>query len=315
MNIQQFKKLMMKVAIIYNDSLMNHKTILNKVVSQTGLTQKTISDMEIGYASHANTLVTSACLSDDDKKNLEEVGLIKRTEQGEVFDAFRNRIIFPITMDTARETVIKGFTGRDLSGKSKIKYLHQRTSNFFTRNTCLANNAENLKSYCITEGIKDALKLQQLGVKGAVAILGTSISDYQISMMMGASCIYIMMDNDEAGRSASLRIMKELIRSEYQGTIRIVSINDKNIKDPSDIADKCNCISDLSKATTKASPARWIADLVTADIKNIKGIPEKIGAADFHLSQYQKNGFITKNEKNKIIHEITLAVNEECIYI
>lgn len=302
---------MIKAAMIYNDNLMEHQAILDKVVHQTGLTVETIFDTEIGYAGYDNTLATSAFLSDNDKKNLEEVGLIQRNERGEIFDTFRCRIMFPITMDTATETIVKGFTGRDLTGKSKIKYLHQKTSNFFTRNACLAYSAESLKSYCITEGTKDALKLQQLGVKGAVAILGSSISDYQISLMMGARCIYIMMDNDEAGRNASLKIMKDLIRSEFKGVIRIISIDDKSVKDPSDIVDKCNCISDLSKATTKVSPARWIADIVTEDIENIKGIPEKIGAADFHLDQYQKDRFITKEEKDKIIHEITLQVQED----
>ncbi len=68
------------------------------------------------------------------------------------------------------------------------------------------------KNYAIiVEGYFDVLSLYDNGIKNVCAISGTSISDYQISLLSRfCDNICILMDNDFAGNTASKKISKRI---------------------------------------------------------------------------------------------------------
>ena len=77
----------------------------------------------------------------------------------------------------------------------------------------------------VVESPLDAVKLASLGVFGGVSTFGASVSDDQIRLMKAADKLIIAMDNDAAGKKASLDLL-ERTRKEgmecwflnYQGT-------------------------------------------------------------------------------------------------
>jgi len=295
---KEFDVLMSIVTEIYSSELRKNEEIKGKVAKLTKLNQKTIDDKEIGYADNNNPLTTSKELDEDQKTRLVDLGLIKTNDDGSRYDYFRNRIIYPIMNEMVNKVMIYGFTGRDITNKSKCKYLHSRSNMFFTLKHSLANYDERAKTHIITEGVKDALKLEQLNIRGnPVAVLGSSISDNQIKLLENSEGISLMMDNDDAGKKSTTDIIQKLISSGITCPIKVISMITH--KDPSDLADDCETASDIKDHIVVSSMQNWIGSYITNEVKSINGQTEKLAASGFHLDIFLKN-----TSKEKYIKEI-----------
>ena len=108
------------------------------------------------------------------ENELFDAGLVKRRKQGGFYDAFRNRLMFPVI--DVRGNVI-GFSGRIL-GDGEPKYLNSPETLVFnkSRNLFALNLAKKSKSgyIILSEGNIDVVSLHQAGFDSAVASLGTS---------------------------------------------------------------------------------------------------------------------------------------------
>jgi DNA primase len=290
--------------------LLSNKVALRIVKSTTKLNDDSIERYEIGYAPPQGLLLQSDELSEQDKKDLEEIGLIKTGEDGKKYEFFRNRIIFPIMMNMQYETIVKGFTGRDVTGAARAKYLHSQSNDFYSRNTSLGCYDEEGSTYCITEGMKDAIKLNQLGVKGAVAVLGSSLSDRQVALMMHAKNIFIMMDNDNAGKEATTKIIKKLLESGFTGGIQAINIIEEN--DASDLVDSCKSVHDIGGKTIKIPMEQWIISIMNEETKSIKGSIEKASAMQFQINEFIK-GFANQAAKDSVLNSFN-AMRDQSYY-
>ena len=96
----------------------------------------TVDAFGIGYAPGGNSLLKYMTGKGWKTDILMKSGLIKRNEEtGSYYDAFRQRIIFPIH---SRTGYIAGFSGRDISGKSDIpKYLNTAETDLFHKGDLL----------------------------------------------------------------------------------------------------------------------------------------------------------------------------------
>jgi len=109
----------------------------------------------------------------------EELGLIKKKKQKGYYDAFRNRLMFPIFSLTGD---CLGFGGRTL-GSDKAKYLNSPESNLFHKGKILYGLYETAKHIrsedraIVVEGYMDCLALYQAGIKNVVAVLGTALTE------------------------------------------------------------------------------------------------------------------------------------------
>lgn len=135
----------------------------------------------------------------------------KNEERGTYFDAFRNRVMFPI-IDVSGNVI--AFGGRVLDD-SKPKYknssdtpVFKKSRNLFALNFARHNCTESL---ILCEGYMDVIAMHSAGFTNAVATLGTAITSEQARMMSRyTKKVIISYDADEAGQKAAMRAVKML---------------------------------------------------------------------------------------------------------
>jgi len=158
-----------------------------------------------------------------------DAGLVKRGKNGGFYDAFRNRLMFPVI--DVRGNVI-GFSGRIL-GDGEPKYLNSPETLTFnkSRNLFAMNLAKKSKSgyIILSEGNIDVVSLHQAGFDSAVASLGTSLTPEQARLISRyTSEVIIAYDNDGAGLKASQRAIGILEKLDIK--VRVLRMS--GAKDP-----------------------------------------------------------------------------------
>jgi DNA primase len=151
-----------------------------------------------------------------DHSALIKAGLLVNKEDGQVYDRFRNRIIFPIRDKRGR---IIGFGGRVMDN-SVPKYLNSPETSLFHKGNEVYGLYELLKKnpkphqILIVEGYMDVISLSQFGINYAVAALGTAISQTHLNLLFRFSSeIVLCFDGDKAGQSAAWKAMEPIFLS------------------------------------------------------------------------------------------------------
>lgn len=137
--------------------------------------------------------------------------LAGKSEKGHYYDAFRNRVMFPI-IDVAGNVI--AFGGRVMDD-SKPKYKNSSDTPVFkkSRNLFALNFAKNhsQESIILCEGYMDVIALHAAGFPNAVATLGTAITAEQARVLSRyTKKVIISYDADEAGQKAANRAIKLL---------------------------------------------------------------------------------------------------------
>ena len=120
------------------------------------------------------------------------------------FDMFRNRAMFPIIDQQGN---VLGFGGRAM-GDAKPKYLNTSDTLVFNKRKGvyainLVKKIRDLKRILLVEGYMDVVAVTQAGIQGAVATLGTSLTNEQARLLKRyAPEVWIAYDGDEAGQHA-----------------------------------------------------------------------------------------------------------------
>ncbi|MGH9362925.1 MAG: DNA primase, partial [Thermoanaerobaculia bacterium] len=146
--------------------------------------------------------------------DLEAAGLVAKNERGELYDRFRNRLMFPIHNAAGR---LVGFGGRTL-GEDKAKYLNTSETESFHKGLLLyglhqAKRAirETGRAYLV-EGYFDVLGAVASGLEGAVAGMGTALTPEQARLLARyAEEVVVGYDGDRAGETAHLRALPLLL--------------------------------------------------------------------------------------------------------
>lgn len=108
----------------------------------------------------------------------------------------KNRYVFPIFDGN---TNIVGFSGRDITNKSKIKWKHLGEKNDFIYPLFLNNKSiEEQKEIFLVESIGDMLSLYQAGIKNVLVTFGTnlSLSILNYCLKIDVRKIFISLNND-----------------------------------------------------------------------------------------------------------------------
>ena len=106
--------------------------------------------------------------------------LIKKDNEEDYYDRFRERIMFPIRENRGR---VIAFGGRVLNNNDKPKYLNSPETQVFYKQRELFGLYEarkknkHLDSLILVEGYMDVISLSQFGINNAIATLGTSGSE------------------------------------------------------------------------------------------------------------------------------------------
>ena len=156
----------------------------------------------------------------------------KNEERGTYFDAFRNRVMFPI-IDVSGNVI--AFGGRVLDD-SKPKYKNSSDTPVFkkSRNLFALNFARHAgtESMILCEGYMDVIALHGAGFENAVAGLGTALTPEQVSLISRyADEVALCYDSDEAGQKA----VRAAINLFSKTGVRVKVIKLQGGKDPDEI--------------------------------------------------------------------------------
>ncbi|MGR9105358.1 MAG: DNA primase [Gammaproteobacteria bacterium] len=142
---------------------------------------------------------------------LEATGLLVPKENGETYDRFRNRIMFPIRDRRGR---VVGFGGRVLDD-SVPKYLNSPETVLFQKSKQLYGLYELLSDQSraerilLVEGYMDVIALVQNGIPNVVATLGTAVSQNHLDLLFRFTReVVLCFDGDQAGRQAAWRAVE-----------------------------------------------------------------------------------------------------------
>lgn len=138
-----------------------------------------------------------------------EAGLIKRSEERQTtYDAFRNRIMFPIC---DRQGRVIGFGGRVLDD-GVPKYLNTAETPLFHKSHVvygldLAHRSiRERNQVVIVEGYMDVIAAHQHGYTNVVACMGTALTTEQLQQLQRQTNNFILaLDADAAGQQATIR--------------------------------------------------------------------------------------------------------------
>jgi DNA primase len=160
------------------------------------------------------------------------------TRGGKPYDTFRNRIMFPIR--DARGRCI-AFGGRAMDPEDGAKYLNSPETALFDKGRTLFNHgparaaAGKGAPLIVAEGYMDVIALCEAGFDGAVAPLGTAITESQLQLLWRiAPEPVIALDGDAAGLRAAMRLIDLALPLLQAGqSLRFVILPEG--KDPDDL--------------------------------------------------------------------------------
>ncbi len=186
-------------------------------LEERGMLRGTIRSYGLGYApDRFDGLLNAAKEASINEEYLFEAGLVKYSRNGEsAFDAFRNRLMFPIFNAAGR---VIGFGGRvlaDADGKTPknvAKYINTSQTKVYNKSEVLygihtaKNEIRKHSEVILVEGYTDVLSMNQAEVKNVVATSGTALTTEQLKILHRYTENLLMIyDADQAGQNAMSR--------------------------------------------------------------------------------------------------------------
>jgi DNA primase len=222
-----------------------HKLLLNSPAGNTALTYLkkrgiediTITNFKLGFSlSSWDDFLKASKKSGFSPQTIMQGGFIlEGKNQGNHYDRFRGRIMFPI-FDTKGEPI--AFGGRILEAKeSDAKYINSPETPLYNKSRTLYNL--NLAQRAIqkegrtvlVEGYMDAIACFQANVHNVIASLGTSLTETHVKLLKRyTEEVVIAYDSDKAGADATSRGMNLLVKGDFR--VRVLTI--PSGKDPDD---------------------------------------------------------------------------------
>ena len=204
-----------------------------------GMSKSILTTFGVGYAPDSwDSLVKAMRTKGYTDQELKDSGLVTVSQKnGNLFDRFRDRLMFPII--DVRGNVI-AFGGRIIKNdKDAAKYLNSPETLIFNKRKNLfgLNLAKKTKqNYLIlVEGNIDVVSLHQYGFDNAVASLGTSLTEDQATLLTRyTEQVVLIYDGDEAGQRATQRAIPILEKAGIG--VKVLQI--KDAKDPDEFLKK-----------------------------------------------------------------------------
>lgn len=182
-------------------------------LDRRGVRPDTIAAWGLGWSGEGRgALVAEMRGQGIDVGRLIAIGVVRETEDGHPGgELFFNRVTFPIRDPRGR---VIGFGGRTL-GDVQPKYLNGPETPLFSKRAVLfgldraREGVRSGGSLIVSEGYLDVIALHQAGFSGAVAPLGTALTEQQLQLLWRLSpCPVLCFDGDRAGGRAASRAIE-----------------------------------------------------------------------------------------------------------
>ncbi|HEX8299287.1 MAG TPA: DNA primase [Rubricoccaceae bacterium] len=185
-------------------------------LAERAFTKEAVLAFGLGFAPEGwDGLATAATAAGFDPDVLEAVGLVRRRENGGIYDVFRDRLVFPILSPIGK---VLGFAGRILPDSrtasadyTPAKYLNTPETEVYHKSRVLFGMKQAKRAIrasgeaIVVEGHADVVALWQAGVENVVAASGTALTAQQLDSLAraGTTRVVLLFDADSAGQSAA----------------------------------------------------------------------------------------------------------------
>ncbi|MEM4248296.1 MAG: DNA primase, partial [Candidatus Nanoarchaeia archaeon] len=210
-------------------------------VQKRRIPPEVISKFRLGAAPNSFEACISYCKAESfTNEEIAASGLtVKNESTGQIFDRFRNRLVFPIWDE---QNKVVGFSARTVEENFEGgKYINSPETPLFKKNRLLfglnfaRKEIEDKKFAILCEGQFDVIAFHRSGFPMAVAPLGTAFSEEQAKILKRyCDTIYLALDSDNAGTKAALRNLEILLPLDF----RIKIILFPQGEDPDSLLDK-----------------------------------------------------------------------------
>lgn len=296
--IDNLRKAITIASDFFHNNLLKKQGEAYHYLFNRGISNESIVEFQIGYASDSwNELYNYLKKYEFEDELLIEAGLIK-SKNNKVYDAYRNRIIFPIRDDLGR---VVGLGGRIIKNDEKsAKYINSPQNLIYDKSKLLYGLYEskreinNLDQAILVEGYLDVISLNQYGVRNVIASSGTALSEHQLRIISRHSQnLYIIFDSDKAGINAANKVMDLALQNNIN--IKLVQLPDG--EDPDSIihhygkntfnqyVTKAIDFIEFRISTSKdLNNPNYQADLLRGIVNSIKLIPDRL-KHDFYIKR------------------------------
>ena len=176
-----------------------------------GSSEEILREFRVGYAPSAwDRVLLASRRGGFSEKELYDTGLAQRSKQnGRPYDRFRSRIMFPLADTRGR---VLGFGARAMSDEQRPKYLNTSDNDVYHKGLHLygadlaSAHATKAGEVILCEGYTDTIALHQAGMRNAVGLMGTALTDDQVGELARmAQTVLLALDADSAGQEAMLQ--------------------------------------------------------------------------------------------------------------
>ncbi len=271
----------------FRESLKNaqENSPVKKYILERKINKQAIEELFLGYSGERGKLISLLLKEGFRKDECATAGILQEGKNGEYYEYFRERLIFPI-FDLQNRAV--GFGGRTLIGEEP-KYLNTRETPVFRKRELLyglnlsKDEIRKENRVILVEGYMDFLSLYTRGIKNCVASLGTSLTSTQASLLKRyTNNVVLVYDFDEAGKSAMERALPILLGQDLDVSIALVPEG----KDPDEAI-----------------------KLIGAD-EYKKRIENSMTFLEFIFYKYSKSNFISLEDKLKFLDDVAQNIAE-----
>ena len=241
-----------------------------------GLEEATLREFRVGYApSGWDKVLMASRRAGFSNRELYDAGLAQRAKgEGQIYDRFRARITFPLCDLRGR---VLGFGARAMSEERGPKYLNTPENDIFHKGRVLFGadlaraHAARAGQVITVEGYTDVLALHQGGLRNAVGIMGTSLTDQQVAELARlAPVVLLALDSDSAGQDAILRASRVAAGRKLE--LRVVPLPEG--MDPADVVASPGGAAELAGFVESSVPfVRFRVEraLATGDLEDAEG--------------------------------------------
>ena len=211
--------LMQKTAQFYQQQLRQHAEAQKAIsyLKERGLSGEVAKDFGIGFAPDGwDNLIKALATTTENEKALVLAGMLIKKDNGQCYDRFRDRIMFPIRDRRGRCIAFGGrILPKEQPNDKDAKYLNSPETPLFHKGSELYGLYEarqalrEIPRMLVVEGYMDVVALAQFDVRYAVATLGTATTaDHLKRLFQLTSEVVFCFDGDRAGKDAAWRALQ-----------------------------------------------------------------------------------------------------------
>lgn len=231
---QPFYEIHQEAAKFYHAILMTTKMgeDARQYLYDRGLDDEVLRHFQIGLAPAEGNYLYQSVSGKFSENIMAESGLFHISDMGTMYDAFQDRIMFPLSDDTGRVIAFSGRLWRDQAEGTKPqgKYKNSRSTLLFNKSYELYHLdkakqvAKKNHELYLMEGFMDVIAAYRAGIENAVASMGTALTREHVAHLSKfTKKVILAYDGDKAGRLATAKALEVLEKLE----VEVVQIPDR----------------------------------------------------------------------------------------